>query len=59
MNGKVFLNWLRAGLSIQQICEISGCERKAEYCISRFRGRTIMVCSNHLENVEILKEVLK
>ena len=30
MNKKNLMNWLRAGLALQQICEINGCTRKAD-----------------------------
>ena len=39
MNTKRLMNWLRAGLALQQICEIDGCTGKAEYSISQFHGR--------------------
>ena len=47
MNGKILTNWLRAGLALQQICEIEGCQRKAEYSITRWRGNTMLVCTEH------------
>ena len=59
MNRKYLMNWLRAALSLQQICEIDGCTRKAEYCISQFRGRSVRVCSNHFGNAETIQEALK
>ena len=59
MNRKTMTNWLRAALMLQQICEIEECERKAEYCISQFRGRSVRVCSNHFGNAETIQEALK
>ena len=48
MNGKILTNWLRSALMIQQICEIDGCTRKAEYSITRWHGLHIVVCREHL-----------
>ena len=47
MNRKHLMNWLRASLALQQICEIDGCTGKAEYCIIRFHGTSIRVCEEH------------
>ena len=47
MNKKNLKNWLRAGLALQQICEIDGCTRKAEYSITKWHGIDIVVCRNH------------
>ena len=47
MNKKNLMNWLRAGLALQQICEIEGCTRKAEYSIIRWHGNSMLVCRNH------------
>ena len=48
MNKKRLMNWLRAALALQQICEIDGCTRKAEYSITRWHGLHIVVCRDHL-----------
>ena len=48
MNTKRLMNRLRAGLALQQICEIDGCTVKAEYSITRWHGLHIVVCRNHL-----------
>ena len=48
MNTKHLKNWLRAALALQQICEIDGCTRKAEYSITRWHGLHIVVCRDHL-----------
>ena len=48
MNRKTLTNWLRAGLALQQICEIDGCTEKAEYSITRWHGLHIVVCREHL-----------
>ena len=48
MNTKRLMNWLRAGLALQQICEIDGCTRKAEYSITSWHGPHIVVCTEHL-----------
>jgi hypothetical protein len=55
MNKKKLMNGLRAGLSFQQICEIEGCTRKAEYCITQYHGPSIRVCTEHLPNTDIIK----
>ena len=55
MNRKYLMNWLRAGQSLQQICEIDGCTRKAEYCITRFHSPSIRVCEEHFPNMNIIK----
>ena len=55
MNRKYLMNWIRAGQSLQQICEIDGCIRKAEYCITRFHGPSIRVCTEHFPNTNIIK----
>ena len=54
MNTKHLKNWLRAGLALQQICEIDGCTRKAEYSITRWRGNTMLVCTEHFPHVDEL-----
>ena len=48
MNKKNLMNWLRAALMLQQICEIDGCTEKAEYSIPRWHGLHIVVCREHL-----------
>ena len=48
MNTKRLKNWLRAALMLQQICEIDGCTRKAEYSFTRWHGLHIVVCREHL-----------
>ena len=48
MNTKHLKNGLRSALMIQQICEINGCTRKAEYSITRWHGLHIVVCREHL-----------
>ena len=55
MNKKKLMNGLRAGLSFQQICEIDGCTRKAEYCITQYHGPSIRVCTEHFTNTDIIK----
>ena len=55
MNKKKLINELRAGLSFQQICEIDGCTRKAEYCITQYHGPSIRVCTEHSPNMNIIK----
>ena len=55
MNRKILTNWLRAGLALQQICEIDGCQRKAEYCITQYHGPSIRVCTEHSPNMNIIK----
>ena len=59
MNKKKLINELRAGLSFQQICEIDGCTRKAEYCITQYHGPSIRVCTEHLPNTDIIKGRLR
>ena len=54
MNRKTMTNWLRAALMLQQICEIEGCQRKAEYSITRWRGNTMLVCREHFPRVDEL-----
>ena len=51
MNKKNLMNWLRAGLALQQICEINGCTRKAEYSITRWHGLHIVVCREHFPRI--------
>lgn len=55
MNRKTLTNWLRAGLSLQQICEIDGCQRKAEYCITQFDGASVRVCAEHFPDLNTVK----
>ena len=55
MNTKHLKNWLRAALALQQICEIDGCKQKAEYCITRFHGPSIRVCTEHFPKTDIIK----
>ena len=55
MNGKILTNWLRAALMLQQICEIDGCTRKAEYCVAQYHGPSIRVCTEHFPNTDIIK----
>ena len=55
MNKKKLINELSAGLSFQQICEIDGCTRKAEYCITQYHGPSIRVCTEHFPNTDIIK----
>ena len=55
MNRKCLMNWLRAALVLQQICEIDGCKQKAEYCITRFHGPSIRLCTEHSPNMNIIK----
>ena len=59
MSKKKLMNWLRAVFSFQQVCEIEECRRKAEYCVSQFHGRSIRVCSEHFQDTDLIKEVLK
>ena len=59
MNRKILTNWLRAGLALQQICEIDGCTRKAEYCITKYHGPSIRVCEEHFPNTDIIKGRLR
>ena len=63
MNTKRLMNWLRAGLALQQICEIDGCTEKAEYSFTRWHGLHIVVCREHLPRAFELdvmdEEVLK
>ena len=54
MNTKRLKNWLRAGLALQLICEIDGCTEKAEYSITRWRGNTMLVCTEHFPHVDEL-----
>ena len=54
MNRKTMTNWLRAALMLQQICEIEGCQRKAEYSITRWHGLHIVVCREHFPHVDEL-----
>ena len=51
MNRKTMTNWLRAGLTLQQICEINGCTRKAEYSIIRWHGNSMLVCREHFPRI--------
>ena len=51
MNTKRLKNWLRAGLALQQICEIDGCQRKAEYSITSWHGLHIVVCREHFPRI--------
>ena len=51
MNKKNLMNWLRAGLTLQQICEIDGCTEKAEYSITRWHGLHIVVCREHFPRI--------
>ena len=54
MNTKRLMNGLLAGLALQQICEIDGCTRKAEYSITRWHGLHIVVCREHFPHVDEL-----
>jgi len=40
-----------AALMLQQICEINGCQRKAEYSITRWHGLHIVVCREHFPRI--------
>ena len=51
MNKKNLMNWLRAALALQQICEIDGCTRKAEYSITSWHGLHIVVCREHFPRI--------
>ena len=51
MNTKRLMNGLLAGLALQQICEIEGCQRKAEYSITRWHGLHIVVCREHFPRI--------
>ncbi len=51
MNTKHLNNWLRAGLALQQICEVEGCTRKAEYSITSWHGPHIVVCTEHFPRI--------
>ena len=51
MNKKNLMNWLRAGLALQQICEIDGCTEKAEYSIIRWHGNSMLVCREHFPRI--------
>ena len=51
MNTKRLKNWLRAALALQQICEIEGCQRKAEYSFTRWHGLHIVVCREHFPRI--------
>ena len=51
MNTKHLKNWLRAALMLQQICEIDGCTRKAEYNIASWHGSNIVVCREHFPRI--------
>ena len=53
------MNGLLAGLALQQICEIDGCTRKAEYCITQQHGPSIRVCEEHFPNTDIIKGRLR
>ena len=55
MNTKRLKNALRTALMLQQICEIDGCQRKAEYCITQYHGPSIRVCTEHSPNMNIIK----
>ena len=48
MNKKNLMNWLRAALMLQQVCEIDGCIKRAEYSFTRWQGLHIVVCKEHL-----------
>ena len=54
MNTKRLKNWLRAALMLQQICEIDGCTRKAEYSIIRWHGNSMLVCREHFPRIDEL-----
>lgn len=54
MNKKNLMNWLRAALMLQQIGEIDGCTRKAEYSFTRWHGIHIVVCTEHFPHVDEL-----
>ena len=51
MNRKTMTNWLRAALMLQQICEMDGCTRKAEYSIIRWHGNSMLVCREHFPRI--------
>ena len=51
MNRKTLTNGLRAALMLQQICEIDGCTRKAEYSIIRWHGNSMLVCREHFPRI--------
>ena len=51
MNKKNLMNWLRSALMIQQICEVEGCTRKAEYSITSWHGLHIVVCREHFPRI--------
>lgn len=50
MNRKELMNWVRSGLSMQQICEIGNCSNKADFCISKYGGHSVVVCSDHFDS---------
>ncbi len=54
MNRKTLTNGLRAALMLQQICEIDGCTRKAEYSITRWHGNSMLVCREHFPRIDEL-----
>ena len=54
MNTKRLTNWLRAALMLQQICEMDGCTRKAEYSIIRWHGNSMLVCREHFPRIDEL-----
>ena len=51
MNRKTLTNGLRAALMLQQICEMDGCTRKAEYSIIRWHGNSMLVCREHFPRI--------
>ena len=58
MNRKILTNWLRAALMLQQICEMDGCTRKAEYSIIRWHGNSMLVCREHFPRIGELDSML-
>ena len=50
MNRKKLMNWVRSGFSMQQICEIGNCEKKADYCITKYGGKSVVVCRDHFDS---------
>ena len=49
MNKKKLMNWVRSALFLQQICEIGDCNKRADYCVVKYGGKSVVVCRDHFD----------
>lgn len=54
LDRKKVMNWLRSALFLQSVCEINGCNNKADYCITKYLENSIVVCKEHFDAEKIL-----